>query len=106
MHGRSEDQRILQCKAQERYEALRQAVGPELHRLFGLVTSVTLTANYGVKQNHLRSPRAAVPQHTERSAAEVLRCARVRETEEKNRKEEEDDKWSPLLIERREFKQF
>jgi len=52
------------------------------------------------------SPRAAVPQHAERSAAEVLRCARVRETEEKNRKEEEDDKWSPLVIERREFKQF
>ena len=51
VHGRSEDQRILQCKAQERYEALRQAVGPELHRLFALVTSVTLTANYGVKQN-------------------------------------------------------
>ena len=52
------------------------------------------------------SPRAVVPQHAERSTAEVLRCARVRETEEKNRKEEEDDKWGPLVIERREFKQF
>jgi len=47
-----------------------------------------------------------VPQYAERSTAEVLCCARVRETEEKNRKEEEDDKWGPLVIERREFKQF
>ena len=46
-------------------------------------------------------PWTVVPQHAERSTAEVLRCARVRETEEKNRKEEEDDKWGPLVIERR-----
>ncbi|XP_039811735.1 translation initiation factor IF-2-like [Panicum virgatum] len=46
------------------------------------------------------SPRVVVQQHAERSTAEVLRCARVRETEEKNRKKE-DDKWGPLVIERR-----
>ena len=51
-------------------------------------------------------PPQASPKAAERSTAEVLRCARVRETEEKNRKEEEDDKWGPLVIERREFKQF
>ena len=47
------------------------------------------------------SPRAVVPQHAERSTAEVLRCARVRETEEKNHKEDEDDKWGLLVVERR-----
>ena len=48
-----------------------------------------------------RVPTGRVPQHAERSTAEVLHCARVRETKEKNRKEDGDDKWGLLVVERR-----